>query len=129
MDDDDNLSPQREELQKWLLPLPTLLYCHARYQGVVVSLVSAWRTEAVVKLQDEYGRFEGQIRFYLLKDEQADAQLRSWAEVPAVRRYEHSDLVLWGLCRHTACQAMLAVRNHMKSYTAFKRKKKQADVP
>lgn len=128
MGEDEEVSPQREELQKWLLSLPTLLYCHATYPGVVVSLLSASRTEAIVKLQDEYGRFQGEIKFYLTKDQRADARLQSWTEAQSVRRYEHSHLVLWGLCRHVACEAMLAVRNYHRSYTAFKRKKKQADV-
>lgn len=126
-DDEEVVSPQREELRKWRLPPQILIDCQREYAGVV-SLASVWRTEATIRLQSDERKLEGEIRFYLPKDELIEAQLRDFADAH-IRYLKQEDPALWGFCRHIAVEAMLAVRNSHKSYVRHKRaKKQQADA-
>jgi hypothetical protein len=132
MGEDEKVSLQRGELTKWKLPPSEALNCQREYPTVVLAVTSASRTETTIELYDEQGRFGGKIRFYLPTDEQAEVQkLQVWTSSYTVRRYERYQLMLWGLCKHRACETMLAIRDSHREVTAYKRKKKQqqADVP
>lgn len=114
------ISPQREELLRHILPQKVLESCHEDFPGAV-RLHLIRRTRAVVLVRGE------PVSFHLPEAEQGGCTMSAKAarSTLAVQR-THPDL--WGLARHTAAEAMLALRNGHKEYVRVKKRKKAAIV-
>lgn len=110
------VSPEREELQRHILPRSQLEYCHERYPGTV-GLVLVRRTRAVVLVHNR------PLYFHLTNEALSAPELE--AEGYVLRWLKERHPALWGLAQHLACEAMLAVRNGHKEHVRTTRKKRE----
>jgi len=112
--ENNEVSPERKELMRHVLPPDTLAYCQERYAGGV-KLLLVRRTSAIVKLQDRFVR-------YHLESVVGEAELTAKStQSTFAMKEEHP--ALWGLGLHTAAEAMLALRNGHKEYVRVKKRK------
>lgn len=115
---EESVSPQRRELQRHVLPPEVLAWCQGDYPGAV-NLHIVRRTRAVVLIRGE------RVAFYLPKDEHGECTLQAEG-AKSTLSLERSHPDLWGLARHIAAEAMLALRNGHKEYVRVKKRKQQS---
>jgi hypothetical protein len=121
------ISPQREELQSYILDDASLEYVEQKFPGLI-RIETCRRTRAVLTLKLKPSSAKQTITYHLPEDEKGDATLQ--IEATRARMITENYPDLWAYARHRACEAMLALRNGHKEHvrvSARRRASKKLD--